>query len=82
MLKYFKYISKFKYVYFGEKTMNDYELLKLSEKFDEGINLYDFTPEELQQIIDSKQKSANNFKQKYFEFYDDVKSESKKREDW
>lgn len=62
--------------------MNDYELLKLSEKFDEGINLYDFTPEELQQIIDSKQKSANNFKQKYFEFYDDVKSESKKREDW
>ena len=62
--------------------MNDYELLKLSEKFDEGINLYDFTNEELEEIIKSKQKSSATFKQKYFDYYDDVKSESKKREDW
>lgn len=62
--------------------MNDYELMKLSEKFDEGINLYDFTTEELQELISSKQKPSKDFKQKYFEFYDDVKSESKKREDW
>lgn len=62
--------------------MNDYELLKLSEKFDEGINLYDFTTEELEEIAKSKQKASASFKQKYFEYYDDVKSESKKREDW
>ena len=62
--------------------MNDYELLKLSEKFDEGINLYDFTTEEIQEIVKSKQKSSVSFKQKYFEYYDDVKSESKKRQDW
>ncbi len=62
--------------------MNDYELLKLSEKFDEGINLYDFTTEEIEEIVKSKQKSSVSFKQKYFEYYDDVKSESKKRQDW
>lgn len=62
--------------------MNDYELLKLSEKFDEGINLYDFTTEEIEEIAKSKQKSSVSFKQKYFEYYDDVKSESKKRQDW
>ena len=38
--------------------MNDYELMKLSEKFDEGINLYDFTTEELQELISSKQKPS------------------------
>lgn len=62
--------------------MNEYELLKLSEKFDEAVNLYDFTPEELQQIIAEKQLATRTFKEKYFEFYDDVKSSSKKREDW
>ncbi len=43
--------------------MNDYELLKLSEKFDEGINLYDFTTEELEEIAKSKQKASASFKQ-------------------
>lgn len=62
--------------------MNEYELMKLSELLDEAVNLYDFTPEEIQQLIKSKQLDAKNFKEKYFEFYDDVKSESKKREDW
>ena len=62
--------------------MNEYELMKLSELLDEAVNLYDFTPEEIQQLIKSKQLDAKTFKEKYFEFYDDVKSESKKREDW
>lgn len=62
--------------------MNDYELLKLSEKYDEAINLSDFTPEEINEIIKQKQAGAKTFKEKYFEFYDDVKSSSKKREDW
>lgn len=62
--------------------MNDYELMKLSEQLDEGVNLYDFTPEEIQQLIKEKQKNSKSFKDKYFEFYNDVKSSSKKHEDW
>lgn len=62
--------------------MNDYELMKLSEQLDEGVNLYDFTPEEIQQLIKEKQKNSKSFKEKYFEFYNDVKSSSKKHEDW
>lgn len=62
--------------------MNDKELLKLSELFDEAINLYDYTPQEIEELAKSRQKDSKNFKEKYFEYYDDVKSSSKKHEDW
>ena len=62
--------------------MNEYELLKLSEELDEAIDLSYFTPEEIEELIKSKQSNSKNFKEKYFEFYDDVKSSSKKHEDW
>ena len=62
--------------------MNEKELLKLSEIYDEAINLYEYTPEEIQEIIKSKQKDCKSFKDKYFDYYDDIKTSSKKHEDW
>lgn len=62
--------------------MNEKELLKLSELFDEAINLYDYTPQEIEELAKSKQNNSKTFKEKYFEYYDDVKSSSKKHEDW
>ena len=47
------------------------------------------TEKELKKIKDKdknkdkkKKQNIEKFKQKYFEYYDDVKSESKGREDW
>lgn len=62
--------------------MNDKELLKLSELYDEAVNLYDYTPQEIEELAKLKQNSSKTFKEKYFEYYDDVKSSSKKHEDW
>lgn len=62
--------------------MNDYELMKLSEKQEEAVNLYDFTPEQIAELEKLKQESLKAFKQAYFDFYDDVKDSSLKKQDW
>lgn len=62
--------------------MNDYELMKLSEQEEEAVNLYDFTPEQIQELSKMKIEALKSFKQKYFEYYDDVKDSSLKKQDW
>ncbi len=62
--------------------MNENDLLKLSEYFDEGISLGDYTPEELEEMLEVYKTDKEKFKQKYFDFYDDVKHSSLKKQDW
>ena len=62
--------------------MNDYELMKLSEREEEAVNLYDFTPDQIQALSKMKMEALRNFKEKYFEFYDDIKDSSLKKQDW
>ena len=54
--------------------MNDYEKMRKSEEYDEDVSLV-FNEQELYSI-------GENFKQNYFDFYDDVKSHTKGPEDW
>ena len=62
--------------------MNEYELMKLSEKEDEAINLYDFLPEQIEMLEKLKAEALAEFKKSYFEFYNDVKDSSLKKQDW
>lgn len=62
--------------------MNEYELMKLSENEDEAINLYDFTPEQIEELKKMKSEALRVFKQNYFDFYDDIKDSSRKKQDW
>lgn len=62
--------------------MNKNDLLKLSEYFDEGISLSDYTPQELEEMLEIFKSDKEKFKQKYFDFYDDVKHSSLKKQDW
>ena len=62
--------------------MNERELMKLSEKYDEDIKPYDFTVEELQEMMDEKLTATEKRKKKYFEYYDDVKDKTLKKQDW
>ncbi len=69
-----------------EKTMSRYDLMKLFsqyEEFSEG----DFTPEELEEYLkyaegEERPLSPYEWKAQYFEFYDDVKDQSLKKQDW
>ena len=58
--------------------MNERELMKLAESLEE-FSISDFTIEELEELSGTKNKT---FKEKYFEFYDDVKDKTLKKQDW
>ena len=60
--------------------MNEREMMKLAESMEE-FSMSDFTVEELERMRNSK-KGYNDYKQKYFEYYDDVKDKTLKRQDW
>lgn len=59
--------------------MSEADLYKLFSSYDGEADLSDFTPEELQALLGEQKK---DFKQSYFEYYDDVKSSSLKKQDW
>ena len=60
--------------------MTEYEILRHLEKCDEDIKLYDYSVDELNAL--SGEETYEKYKEKYFEFYDDVKSSSLKKQDW
>lgn len=74
--------------------MSKLDLLKLMQKYEGEIEIADFTPQELQELLerlnddgelsdaDGKPLTKEEFKRKYFDFYDDVKDSSLKKQDW
>ena len=69
--------------------MSQLDLLKLLQAYGEETNLADFSPEELQEMLDRLENGGEDlpltqaqFKEKYFEFYDDVKEKTRKKQDW
>lgn len=60
--------------------MNERELMKLAESLDE-FSVSDFTVEDLR-ALKGVDKSYSKYKQNYFDYYDDVKDKTLKRQDW
>lgn len=63
------------------------DLMRLCDGYDSEIDLGDFTPEELEELFEQlneepKPMTAAEFKKRYFDFYDDVKDKSLKKQDW
>lgn len=63
------------------------DLMKLFETYDSEIDTADFSPEELEELFDAlteepRPQTPGEFKKRYFEFYDDVKDKSLKKQDW
>lgn len=67
--------------------MSQLDLMKLFSAYEGEISESDFTPQELQEYLEYFQKenapvSPAEWKRRYFEFYDDVKDKSLKKQDW
>lgn len=64
------------------------EILRMFEQYEDDIDFSDFSPDELEEMLARFEESADKpltaeeFKQKYFEYYDDVKDKSLKKQDW
>lgn len=57
------------------------ELMKLFSSYDGEVSMSDFSPSELEALL-PKTVDQDAAKRKYFDFYDDVKSPSLKKQDW
>ena len=67
--------------------MSKLDLLKLFSTYEGEISEGDFTPDELEEYLAyragaEQPLSPYAWKAQYFEFYDDVKDKSLKRQDW
>ena len=69
--------------------MSELDILKLLQSYGEETELGDFTPDELQELLERMQADGEPmpltpaaFKEKYFAYYDDVKDKSLKKQDW
>ncbi len=64
--------------------MSQADWMRLFSTFDE-VEWGDFTPDELQEMMQEAQEqglSPEEWKRRYFEFYDDIKDKSLKKQDW
>lgn len=62
--------------------MTEKDLMRLFEEYDGEVSMSDFTPAELEEMLGYEREQADEIKRKYFEFYDDVKSSSLRKQDW
>ena len=69
--------------------MSELDLLKLLQQYGDETDLADFTPDELQDLLERMKADGDElpltpaaFKEKYFAYYDDVKDKSLKKQDW
>lgn len=60
--------------------MNEREMMKIAERLEE-FSMSDYTVEELENLSQNL-KSKNTYKEKYFDYYDDVKDRTRKKQDW
>lgn len=69
--------------------MSQLDILKLLQVYGEETELADFTPEELEELLfqlenegEAKPLTKEQFKERYFAYYDDVKDKSLDKQDW
>lgn len=62
--------------------MTERDFMRLFEDYAGEISMSDFTIAELEEMANLSQTDPQAFKRKYFEYYDDVKSPSLKKQDW
>jgi len=62
----------------------NWDLMKLSQVFDGEFCLSDFSPEELDEMLNllDDNMTEDEVREKYFEFYDDVKDRTLNKHKW
>lgn len=61
-----------------------WDLMKLASAFDGEINFADFSPEELEELLGIAERceTVDELREKYFEYYDDVKDRTQEKHKW
>lgn len=61
-----------------------WDLMKLAQSFDGEFCLSDFTPDELDELLGliDENMTADEIREKYFEYYDDIKDRVLNKHKW
>lgn len=61
-----------------------WDLMKLAQAFEGEFCLSDFSPEELDEMLNliDENMTAEQIREKYFEFYDDIKDRTLEKHKW
>ncbi|MCD8295905.1 MAG: hypothetical protein LUE27_11795 [Clostridia bacterium] len=60
-----------------------WDLMKLSQSFDDEFILGEFTDEEIYELLGlNDDMTIDEVKERYFEYYDDIKDKSQKKHKW
>ena len=61
-----------------------WDLMKLAQAFDGEFCISDFSPDEIDELLGllDGEMTSEEVRQKYFEFYDDVKDRTQDRHKW
>ncbi len=69
--------------------MSKLDLLKFMEQYEGEVEIADFTPDELEELLSEMREqdrplTKEEFRKKYFEYYDDVKVDGGgiRKKDW
>ena len=62
--------------------MTERDFMRIFESYDGEISMSDFSPEELEEIAHLYETDIEAFKRKYFEYHDDVKDRTLRKQDW
>ena len=68
--------------------MSELDLLKFLESYGEEAELADFSPDEIEEMMRELQEKGERpmtieeFKRRYFDYQDDVKDKTLKKQDW
>ncbi|MDE6441503.1 MAG: hypothetical protein K2L12_01960 [Clostridia bacterium] len=62
----------------------NWDLMKLAQVFDGEFCLSDFSPEELDEMLNliDENMTVDQIREKYFEYYDDVKDRTLNKHKW
>ena len=62
----------------------NWDLMKLAQAFDGEFCLYDFSPEELDEMLGliDPSMTPEQIREKYFEYYDDIKDRVLNKHKW
>ncbi len=63
-------------------TNENQNWLKIIQSYDEDFKISDYSPSELEELINNYKTGNQKFKDNYFSYYNDVKSSSRKKQDW
>ncbi len=79
-----KCLKKLKRIKVDIVSISKLDLMRLAQAYDGEFSLADFSPEEIEELLNplDKEMTVEDIRRRYFEFYDDIKDRTLDKHKW